>query len=305
MTVLVTGASGMVGRNLVELFEKNEIPTLKPSSNELNLLSENEVKKYFMTHQIDVIVHCAGLVGGIQANIAKPFSFFYNNLLMGANVVMSAAESKIQKLINLGSSCMYPRDLDTELKENDILKGELEPTNEGYALAKISIAKMCEYLSQEKNIHYKTLIPCNLYGRWDKFDPQRSHMIPSVIHKLYLAKLNGSTPKIWGDGSARREFMYVEDLTNFILFSISNYEKIDSYMNVGLGYDYSIKEYYEKIASVVGYQGGFEYDLSKPSGMQKKLCSVEKLKMIGWQPNYSLEQGIEKTYNFYLKHHGV
>ena len=300
MTVLITGASGMVGKNLLNLLKQKGIPTLTPSSRELNLLDQNSIKSYFNNNMPDAIVHCAGLVGGIQANINSPYSFFAENLMMGSNLIMMASELRIQRLINLGSSCMYPRNINREFDEKDILSGELEPTNEGYALAKVGIAKMCEYLSIEKDLKFKTIIPCNLYGKWDKFDPRNSHMIPSVIRKLHLAKLNKENATIWGDGKARREFMYVEDLSEFILFALSNYDLIDTYINVGLGYDYSIMEYYTEIAKVIGFEGGFIHDLSKPSGMNSKLCSISKQKKLGWEPKHSLNQGLVKTYNFFL-----
>lgn len=292
----------MVGRNLIEhLHEKYEI--LSPSSKRLNLLELDNVKEYLDSENPNAIVHCAGLVGGIQANKKSPFSFFYNNLEMGKNLIDAAHKIKIPILINLGSSCMYPKDRNHELQEDDILTGSLEPTNEGYALAKISVAKMCEFLAKEKEVFYKTIIPCNLYGKWDKFDPDKSHMVPSVIRKLHLAKLKNEKAVIWGDGTARREFMYAKDLADFISLAIIKYDKLDSYTNVGLGYDYSINEYYTKAAEVIGFDKGFEYDLTKPTGMKKKLCSVKKQTELGWKPKYDLKLGLEETYNFFIEQH--
>ena len=292
----------MVGRNLIEhLHEKYEI--LSPSSKRLNLLELENVKEYLDSENPNAIVHCAGLVGGIQANKKSPFSFFYNNLEMGKNLIDAAHKIKIPILINLGSSCMYPKDRNHELQEDDILTGSLEPTNEGYALAKISVAKMCEFLAKEKEVFYKTIIPCNLYGKWDKFDPDKSHMVPSVIRKLHLAKLKNEKAVIWGDGTARREFMYAKVLADFISLAIIKYDKLDSYTNVGLGYDYSINEYYTKAAEVIGFDKGFEYDLTKPTGMKKKLCSVKKQTELGWKPKYDLKLGLEETYNFFIEQH--
>ena len=222
---------------------------------------------------------------------------------MGKNLIDAAHKIKIPILINLGSSCMYPKDRNHELQEDDILTGSLEPTNEGYALAKISVAKMCEFLAKEKEVFYKTIIPCNLYGKWDKFDPDKSHMVPSVIRKLHLAKLKNEKAVIWGDGTARREFMYAKDLADFISLAIIKYDKLDSYTNVGLGYDYSINEYYTKAAEVIGFDKGFEYDLTKPTGMKKKLCSVKKQTELGWKPKYDLKLGLEETYNFFIEQH--
>ena len=200
---------------------------------------------------------------------------------------------------------MYPKDLDRELEEDDILTGVLEPTNEGYAIAKITVAKLCEYAKKQYNLNYKTIIPCNLYGMWDKFDPKNSHMIPAVIRKLEIAKSTNKTAEIWGDGSARREFMYAEDLADFILFSLVNYNSLDQYTNVGLGFDYSILDYYKEIADVVGYKSGFKFDLTKPTGMKKKQCSIIKQNKMNWKPKHTLKQGLKKTYEFYLKNYGI
>ncbi|MGB2153671.1 MAG: NAD-dependent epimerase/dehydratase family protein, partial [Flavobacteriaceae bacterium] len=246
------------------------------------------------------VIHCAGLVGGIQTNIEKPYSFLFSNTLMGLNLVNACVNQRIRKVINLGSSCMYPKDQTSNLNEEDILTGPLEPTNEGYAIAKITVSKLCEYAKREYKLDYKTIIPCNLYGKYDKFDPEKSHMIPAAIRKLHKAKTSKKTATIWGDGGARREFMYVEDLVDFISYALKNYNKIDHIMNVGLGYDFSIKEYYDAIAEVVGYNGDFEYDLTKPSGMKRKLCDVTKQKKIGWKPKNSLTEGLQKTYQYYL-----
>ena len=306
MKILITGGSGMVGKNLIHYLKKNQQYNLfYPSSLELNLLDYNSVKIYIREKKPDIIIHCAGLVGGIQANIERPYSFLSHNLIMGSNIIEAAISNKIVKLINLGSSCMYPKDLERELDEKDILTGKLEPTNEGYAIAKITTAKLCEYAIREFNLDYKTIIPCNLYGKWDKFDPTISHMIPAVIRKLYLAKNNNETVDIWGDGTARREFMYTEDLADFIHYSIINYDQLNSYTNVGLGHDYSILDYYKEVASVVGFKGSFKFDLTKPSGMKRKLCSINKQNKLGWKPKHTLKQGLLKTYKFYIDNYEI
>jgi len=306
MKILITGGSGMVGKNLIHYLKKNQQYNLfYPSSLELNLLDYNSVKIYIREKKPDIIIHCAGLVGGIQANIERPYSFLSHNLIMGSNIIEAAISNKIVKLINLGSSCMYPKDLERELDEKDILTGKLEPTNEGYAIAKITTAKLCEYAIREFNLDYKTIIPCNLYGKWDKFDPTNSHMIPAVIRKLYLAKNNNETVDIWGDGTARREFMYTEDLADFIHYSIINYDQLNSYTNVGLGHDYSILDYYKEVASVVGFKGSFKFDLTKPSGMKRKLCSINKQNKLGWKPKHTLKQGLLKTYKFYIDNYEI
>ena len=306
MKIMITGGSGMVGKNLIYFLNNNtKHKLLYPSSSELNLLDLNSVINYIEKEKPDTIIHCAGRVGGIQVNIELPYSFLSQNLIMGSNIIEAAIFNKIPKLINLGSSCMYPKNLDRKLEEKDILTGELEPTNEGYAIAKIAIAKLCEFAKKEFNLDYKTIIPCNLYGKWDKFDPKNSHMIPAVIRKLHLSKNSNETAEIWGDGSARREFMYAEDLADFINYSLINYDLLESYTNVGLGYDYSILDYYKEVASVVKYKGDFKFDLTKPSGMKRKLCSIKKQKKIGWIPKHNLKQGLTKTYEFYLENYGI
>tara|TARA_B100001989_G_C24504637_1_gene446817 strand:- start:252 stop:1172 length:921 start_codon:yes stop_codon:yes gene_type:complete len=306
MRIMITGGSGMVGRNLIHYLNKySSHNLLYPTRSELNLLDNIEVRDYIKTKNPNVIIHCAGLVGGIQANVESPYLFLSRNLMMGFNIVEGAISNKIQKLINLGSSCMYPKDFERELKEEDILTGALEPTNEGYAVAKITVAKLCEYAKKQFNLDYKTIIPCNLYGMWDKFDPQNSHMIPAVIRKIHLAKYSGKIPEIWGDGSSRREFMYAEDLADFIYHCLNKYKSLDSYTNVGLGVDYSILDYYKEISSIVGYSGVFNHDLTKPSGMKKKQCSITKQNKMGWKPKHSLRSGLTKTYKFYLENYGV
>ena len=181
----------------------------------------------------------------------------------------------------------------------------MEPTNEGYAIAKIMASKLCDYAQSEFGLSYKTLIPCNLYGKYDNFHPLKSHMIPAVIRKVHEASVINGSVEIWGTGEARREFMFVEDLIDFITWSLDNYDQLPSMINVGLGHDYSIKEYYESIAEVIGFTGGFTHDLSKPEGMKRKLCSIQKQSQLGWKPKHSLKEGLEKTYQYYLQNHAV
>ncbi|MBA6224528.1 GDP-L-fucose synthase [Colwellia sp. MB02u-18] len=302
MKILLTGANGMVGRNILEIAKLHDHDFLSPSSTELNLLDANSVRQYINTYKPDMIIHAAGIVGGIQANMAQPVKFLVDNMQMGLNILTAANASGITKFLNLSSSCMYPRDALNPLAEDLILKGELEPTNEGYALAKVTSTRLCEYICKENSdLLYKTIIPCNLYGRFDKFDPNHSHMIPAVIRKIDEAKKNNLKEiDIWGDGEARREFMYAEDLADFIFYSINNFEKMPQNLNVGLGTDFTINEYYQTVSNVVGYKGKFKHDLTKPVGMKQKLIDDKKLKEFGWSYKTELETGIQKTYKFYL-----
>ncbi len=301
MTILLTGSTGMVGRNILEYEAAKEYQILSPSSEELNLLDYKQTLKYLTNKQPDMIIHAAGLVGGIQANVADPVSFLVANLDMGRNLVMASLNCGIKKFLNIASSCMYPKNIDSPLKEEYILTGELEPTNEGYALAKIVITRLCEYISKTHPGHiYKTVIPCNLYGRYDKFSPKNSHMLPAVIRKIHQAKENDdNTVEIWGDGMSRREFMYAEDLADFVYFAIPRFSELPQNLNVGLGIDYSINEYYQIVASIVGFSGSYTYDLSKPVGMARKLVDTTKANQLGWHPKTSLEVGVGKTYEYF------
>lgn len=301
--ILLTGGHGMVGSNLLEHPAIGEFEVLAPHSSELDLRDFPAVQDYLHKYQPDMVIHAAGKVGGIQANMREPVSFLMDNLDMGRNIVWAAHQTGIRKLLNLGSSCMYPRNSMEPLREEMVLKGELEPTNEGYALAKVVTARLCEYIMREDaDYQYKTLIPCNLYGRHDKFDPAHSHLIPAIIHKIHQAKQNGQdTIEIWGDGTARREFMYAGDLADAMIRAIKNFGTLPASMNIGLGRDCTIDEYYQAAADVMGYRGRFVHNTGKPVGMARKLVSTERQVAWGWSARTGLRDGIKKTYEFYLK----
>ncbi len=303
MKILVTGGNGMVGKNILEHQKASKYEILAPSSSELNLRDFDSVDKYIKQNQPDIIIHAAGLVGGIQANMARPVDFLVYNLDMGRNIIMAAKENNVKYFLNMASSCMYPREAQNPLQEELILKGELEPTNEGYAIAKVVATRLCEYIVKENpELQYKTVIPCNLYGKFDKFSPEHSHMVPAVIKKIYEAKQNNATEiDIWGDGLARREFMYTGDLADFVFYALENFEKMPQNINVGLGFDYTINEYYQAIADAVGFTGKFVHDLSKPIGMKQKLIDDSKLKQFGWQHQTSLKEGIKNTLDYFKK----
>jgi len=303
MRVVVTGAGGMVGRNLLEHPALRQFEVLAPPRAELDLRDYGAVERYLRRLNPDAVVHAAGRVGGIQANIREPVAFLLENLDMGRNIVWAARVAGISRLINLGSSCMYPRNADNPLREEMVLQGELEPTNEGYALAKITTARLCQYIRRESpEFQYKTLIPCNIYGRYDKFEPAHSHLVAAVIHKIHAAKNAGRAEvEIWGDGTARREFMYAADLADCIVAALSQTESSPDMMNVGVGTDHSVNDYYAMVAKVVGYSGRFRHDLSKPVGMARKLVSTEKADAWGWRARTGLEEGIRRTYEYYLE----
>ncbi len=299
--IFLTGGDGMVGSNIREAAHRSLYEIVYPNISELDLLDFCAVNEFFYKNAFDFVIHAAGIVGGIHANIKNPVKFLVENTEMAHNVILSAKSHGVKKLLNLGSSCMYPRNATNPLKESDILTGELEPTNEGYALAKIYAMRLCEYIHKEdEEYNFKTLIPCNLYGKYDKFGTGQSHLIPSVINKIHKAKENNiNKVEIWGDGGARREFMYVGDFANFIWFAIENYIKLPMVMNVGLGYDYTINQYYQTVAEVMDFNGSFIHDLSKPVGMKQKLVDITIQSQLGWKPTYSLAESIEATYTFY------
>ena len=308
LRIFLTGGRGMVGKNILEHPLAVQYDILAPSSKELDLTDAAETQYFINEVKPDIIIHAAGRVGGIQANIANPVDFLVTNIDLGRNVILTSLKAGIPKLINLASSCMYPRNATNPLSENLILQGELEPTNEGYALAKIFATRLCEYINRENeksehsNIRYKTLIPCNLYGRYDKFEPQHSHLIPAIIHKIHQAKLQGlDEVDIWGDGTARREFMYAGDLAGAVLQGLRDFDQLPDLMNIGLGHDHSINDYYATVAKVIGWQGKFVHDATKPVGMKQKLVDISRQRNWGWMPAISLTSGIQNAYQYYLE----
>ena len=291
----------MVGKNLINHNDAKEFRISKPSSKEINLLDKSTILNWLSRNPTDLVIHCAGLVGGIQANINNQSGFLFNNLQMGINLIDAAYKSGIRNFINLGSSCMYPKNISNEIDESMLLAGKLEETNEGYAIAKISVAKYCQFLS-DKGFNYKTIIPCNIYGKYDDFSLAGSHMIPGVIARIHKAKIKKENfVEIWGDGTARREFMYSEDLADAIWFCVKNIKQIPKFINVGIGEDFSIKDYYQAISQIVGFKGEFKFDRTKPVGMKRKLVSSKKINQLGWTPKFSLNKGISFTYNYYIK----
>lgn len=307
MKIWVTGSTGMVGSQLCKTLslgsDQRSYQVLTSSRQQVDLTSKFSVLEFLNSNKPDLVIHCAGRVGGIQANMDAPVDFLVQNSEIGLNVINGCYQAGVRKLINLASSCVYPKNVDGFLSEDMILTGPLEPTNEGYAIAKIMALRLCEYIAkQDDQYHYKTLIPCNLYGPGDHFDLHKSHLLPAIIMKIDQVLANGfDEVEIWGDGLARREFMYVQDLVEAIVFTINNFEKVPDLFNVGLGYDYSINDYYLAVAKVMGYEGRFKHDLSKPSGMKRKLVSVEKLTKAGWKASTSLEQGIMNTVQYYKR----
>jgi GDP-L-fucose synthase len=249
------------------------------------------------------LIHTAAKVGGIQANIKNPFEFLVSNLSMDINVIQSCISVGIENVLYVGSSCMYPKDYRQPLVETDILAAPLEPTNEGYALAKIAGSKLCDYASESFGLNYRTIIPSNLYGPGDNFNPGSSHLLASVIRKVHEAKVTGSSEiEVWGPGTARREFTYVEDLASWLATSVGEVSNLPGILNLGIGMDYSVDEFYLAAMEAIEFEVQLVHDLSKPEGMKAKLMDSSKARNNnGWDPNTDLLTGLKMTYKWFLE----
>jgi GDP-L-fucose synthase len=300
--ILLTGATGMVGRNLLEAVACEKYRLCAPSRRDMDLTQPSEVRALLTDFRPDLIIHTAGRVGGIAANIAAPYDFLYENLEMGKNLIAAARELKVPRLLNFSSSCVYPKEGFHPLKEEHILQGPLEPTNEGYALAKLTVMRLGEFAAKTSTLNFKSLIPCNLYGRHDHFDPVKSHLLPAIIMKIHQAKQeNLSRIQVWGTGEVRREFMYASDLAALTWQSVELFDQLPITMNIGLGHDFSVNDYYTTAAKVLAWEGTLEHDTSKPEGMTKKLVDDSRMRALGMKAKTSLEAGIRATYEFYLE----
>ena len=299
--IYVAGHNGMVGSAIVRALKKkgHENFILK-SHSELDLTIQNEVSDFFKDEQPDVVFLAAAKVGGISANIADPVTFLMDNIIIQHNVIKSAFENDVEKLIFLGSSCIYPTEAQQPLKEEYLLTGPLEPTNEGYALSKIVGLKACEYYNKQYGTNYIGVMPPNLYGINDNFDLKTAHVVASLIKKMHIAKINDEPQvEIWGSGNQYRELMFVDDMADATLFAAENYTG-DSFINIGVGVDYTIRDLSETIQKVVGYDGELFFDTSKPDGMFRKVLDVSNFNELGWKSKISLEEGLKLTYEWFL-----
>lgn len=303
MKILLTGGRGMVGMNVLQHARAARHEWHAPTRQEVDLMDAGTVLAAIERIQPDVIVHAAGKVGGIEANRADPWGFMVENVTIGLNVVTSARKAGVRKLVNLASSCIYPANHAGHLREDMLLTGALEPTNEAYAVAKIAVLKLCAYAREASSgLAYKSIIPCNIFGPYDNFHPVRAHLLPAIIRKVHEARESaGQSVEIWGDGSARREFMYVGDLADAIIEACERYDEMPLLMNVGTGVDYSILEYYEAARRVLGWEGEFTFDLSRPTGMKRKVVDVSLQTSWSWRPKVSLDEGIARTYQSFLE----
>ncbi|MEQ6331730.1 GDP-L-fucose synthase [Pseudomonas chengduensis] len=309
-TVFVAGHRGMVGSAIVRhLNALGYSNILTAARDELNLLDQAAVQNYFHAHQIDQVYLAAAKVGGIHANNTYPAEFIYENLMVEANVIHSAHQTGVQKLLFLGSSCIYPRLAPQPMAEDALLAGALEPTNEPYAIAKIAGIKLCESYNRQYGRDYRSVMPTNLYGPGDNYHPENSHVIPALIRRFHEAKLKGDAEVVvWGSGTPRREFLYVDDMAAASVHVMSlppvQWQEavvpMSSHINVGCGHDQSIREVAGLVASVVGYAGRVVFDTTKPDGAPRKLMNSAKLTALGWKPEVDLELGLKRAYEAFL-----
>lgn len=301
MRVLITGGNGMLGSALKRIGSDAGFTILSPSRREVDLENEVATLQYIEANPVDAVVHAAAKVGGIAANIAHPVEFLTQNIGIDRNILNAALKLGISNFIYVGSSCMYPRNLAHPMKENEILSGPLETTNEGYALAKLVGSKTVEYVAQTKKLAWRNIILSNLYGPNDHFEPERSHLLAAIIEKVSYAKNNNlHEVEMWGDGEVRREFTYVDDVAGFLIKSLDRLEVLPITMNLGAGIDYTVREYYEIVIKSFGAELRIFADTSKPVGIKRKLLDVSLAQSFGWDPRTSLESGIKSTIDWYL-----
>lgn len=308
-SIFVAGHKGMVGsaivRRLKALGREN---ILTATREELDLTDQSAVRKFFSEHEISEVYMAAAKVGGIHANNTYPADFIYENLMVQANVIHAAHEANVQKLLFLGSSCIYPRDIPQPMKEDALLSGPLEPTNEPYAIAKIAGIKLCESYNRQHGRDYRSVMPTNLYGPNDNFHPDNSHVVPALLRRFHQAVRSGDEKVVvWGTGNPMREFLHVDDMAGASVFVMGLTE--DSYrsvthprtsqINIGSGLDCTIRELAQTVARVTDFKGELEFDSTKPDGTPRKLMDISKLTALGWTPKISLEEGLRSTYRWF------
>lgn len=301
--IYVAGSKGLVGSAIVRaLRQRGFTNLLLPTSQDLDLRSQAAVEAFFATEKPDYVFLAAAKVGGIQANNTYRAEFLYDNLMIEANIIHSAYLHGVRKLLFLGSSCIYPKLCPQPMAESSLLTGPLEPTNEPYAIAKIAGLKLCENYQRQYGVNFISAMPTNLYGINDNFDLANSHVLPALMRKFHSAKVaNAPNAEVWGSGTPLREFLFVDDLADALLFLMEHYDGLE-FVNVGTGEEVSIRELAETIKAVVGFEGDITFDATKPDGTPRKLQDVSRLKALGWEAQTSLKEGIEKTYAWFLSH---
>ena len=309
--VFVAGHQGMVGSAIVRALEKvGDAEIITRTRSELDLLDQAAVFRFFNQHAVDEVYLAAAKVGGIWANNTYPAEFIYQNLIIEANIIHAAFQAGVRKLLFLGSSCIYPKLAEQPIAESSLLQGALEPTNEPYAIAKIAGIKLCESYNRQYGTDYRSVMPTNLYGINDNFHPENSHVVPALLRRFHEAKMQAlPSVTVWGSGSPMREFLYVDDMAGACLHVMNLPKEVygehvlpmSSHINVGTGKDCTIRELANTIARAVGYRGDILWDTSKPDGTPRKLLDVSLLKRLGWQYSVELDEGIERTYQWFLQ----
>ena len=308
--IYIAGHRGLVGSAIVrQLEERGFTNLLMRTHKELDLTNQTQVQDFFKQEQPDYVILAAAKVGGIHANNTYPADFIYQNMMIEANVINSAYESEVKRLLFLGSTCIYPKEVEQPMREDALLTNVLEPTNEPYALAKIAGIKLCESYNRQHGTDFRSVMPTNLYGINDNFHPENSHVIPALMRRFHEAKVNNdSEVVVWGTGNAMREFLYVDDMAQASLFVLeldkqtykANTQPMLSHINIGTGKDVTIREIAEIMKQVIGYKGKLTFDISKPDGAKRKLIDITRLKNMGWKYSVDLKTGLGKVYGWYL-----
>jgi GDP-L-fucose synthase len=299
--IYIAGHTGLVGSSIVRLLQqKGYNNLLLKTQPELNLLDQKAVQSFFNTEKPEYVIDSAAKVGGVKANMTYPAEFLYDNLQIQNNIIWSAKEIGVKKLLFIGSSCVYPKDCPQPIKEDYFMTGPPELANEAYAYSKVAGLKLCEYIFEEFGMRFISCTPTNIYGENCDFNPETANVIPSLLRRIHEAKLN-NTPEVvvWGTGASRREFLYVDDLADAVIWLMNNYSD-KQFLNIGTGEDISIKELARYIKKLVGYKGELVFDSTKPDGAPRRLLDVSKLNATGWIHRTNFEEGIERTYDWYL-----
>lgn len=311
--IYIAGHKGMVGSAIIRRLKESGCENLVLKSHaELDLTEQKAVREFFEAESIDIVILAAAKVGGIHANNEYPAQFIYENLMMECNVINSACQAGVNKLLFLGSSCIYPKLATQPMKESELLTGTLEPTNEPYAIAKIAGIKLCESYNRQHGVDYRSIMPTNLYGPNDNFHAENSHVIPALISRFHQAKKeNRGSIEIWGSGTPKREFLHVDDMAEASLYIMGLDEKVYlestepmlSHINVGSGFDVSIRELAETIADITSFKGEILFDTRKPDGAPRKLMNVSRLEAMGWKASIPLREGLSSTYKWYVENY--